>query len=91
MTEKPRVAIYAICEHGDRSSLILAQNVCRQNGWAQPLEYVDKSKAEGYDWQHLLADIAMGDYIQILVTYFWSQKLEQYCAQYDCTLIPARI
>ncbi|MCJ7654211.1 MAG: hypothetical protein MUO97_02730 [Dehalococcoidia bacterium] len=91
MAEQPRVAIYALCEHGDRGSLILAQNVCRQNGWVQPLEYVDKSKVENYDWKHLLADIALGDYKQILVTYFASPELEQYCAQYNCTLIPARV
>jgi len=91
MAEKPRVAIYAICEGGDRSSLILAQNVCRQNAWVQPLEYIDKSKAERYDWKHLLADIALGDYIQILVTYFASPELEQYCGQYNCALVPARV
>lgn len=91
MAEQPRVAIYALCEHGDRSSLILAQSVCKQNGWVQPLEYIDPSKAERYDWKHLLADIALGDYIQILVTYHASQKLELYCLQYNCTLIQAMV
>lgn len=89
MTEKPRVAIYALCEHGDRSSFILAQNICKQNGWYQPLEYVDTNKAQAYFWKDLLADIAIGDFIQILVTYHVSPKLEQYCAQYNCTLVPA--
>jgi len=91
MAEQPRVAIYALCEHGDKSSLILARNVCEQNGWAQPLEYVDSSKAASYFWKDLLADIAIGDFIQTLVTCFVSPELEQYCAQYNCTLVQARV
>lgn len=91
MAEKPRVALYALCQGGDRSSLILARNVCNQNGWAQSLEYVDTSKAESYSWKDLLADIAIGDFIQILVTYFTTPELEQYCSQYNCTLIQAKV
>ena len=91
MAEQPRVALYALCEHGDRSSLILARNVCEQNGWGQPLEYVDSSRAKSYDWKNLLADIAIGDFIQILVTRHGSPEFEQYCAQYNCTLVRARV
>jgi hypothetical protein len=91
MAEQPRVAIYALCEHGDKSSLILARNICDRNGWGQRLEYVDTSKAQSYFWKDLLADIAIGDFIQILVTYFVSPELENYCAQYNCTLVPARV
>jgi hypothetical protein len=91
MAERPRVAIYAICPGGDKSTLILAHNVCKQNGWRQPLEYVDNSKAENYSWKDLLADIAIGDFIQILVTYFASPELEQYCTQYNCKVIQAKV
>jgi hypothetical protein len=91
MEEQPRVAIYALCERGDRSSLILARQICDRNGWGHRLEYVDTNKAQAYFWKDLLADIAIGDFIQILVTYHVSEKLEQYCAQYNCTLVPARV
>ena len=91
MAEQPRVAIYALCEYGDNSSLILARSVCQQNGWLKRLEYMDTSKAGRYAWKDLLADIAIGDFIQVLVTYFTSPELEQYCAQYNCTLIQAKV
>jgi hypothetical protein len=84
-----RVAVYAITENGDKSSLILARNVCKQNGWVQPLEYVDTSKVATYDWKNLLADIAMGDYIGILVTFYFSEELEAYCQQFGCKVIRA--
>lgn len=91
MTEQPRVAIYAIVEGEDKASLILAHSVCKQKGWAQPVPYIDKSRTDRGDWNNLLADIALGDYIQVLVTYHASPELEQYCAQYNCELIPATV
>lgn len=91
MEEQPRVAIYALCERGDNSSLILARNVCDQNGWSHLLEYVDTNKAQAYSWKDLLADIALGDFIQILVTYHVSEKLEKYCQQYNCTVVRAMV
>lgn len=91
MTEQLRVVIYALCEHGDKGSLILSRHICDRNGWGRRLEYVDTSKAEGCAWKELLADIAIGDFIQILVTYHVSEKLEQYCQQYNCTLVPAMV
>jgi len=90
MAEKPRVAIYSLCEGGDKSTLLLARSICKQNRWFQPLEYVDTSKAQAYEWKNLMADIAIGDYIQVLVTYHGSPELERYCQQYDCTLVQAR-
>ena len=91
MAEKPRVAIYALCEGGDKSTLLLARSICKQSGWFQPLEYVDTSRAQAYGWKNLLADLELGDFIQILVTYHTSAELERYCQQYNCTLVQGRL
>jgi hypothetical protein len=81
------VAIYALCDQ-NKTPLTKALHICKQNGWLQPVEYVDwhiPGDHEPSMYRHCMGDISEG-LIQVLVTVH-APQLERYCAQFGCKVI----
>lgn len=92
-SHEPIVALYSLIQSGDRAPLILARHVCEKHGWL-PIEYVDPygilGDHEPSMYRHCMDDVAEG-LIKVLVTCHTSVELVDYCEQFGCKVIEARV
>jgi len=87
------VALYSLCQNGDRTPLTAALRVCKENGWIHPVTYVDwhiPGDHEPSMYNHMVSDVSEGR-IQILVTHLCSPEFVGFCQSFGCRVIPVEI